>query len=143
MSAKDLQKPRPTLIFVTRRSCLERSPHWVRASCLRTHLGDSSASLRLFEQCCLYFPNFRPCWSCPLLVCNALLILPFVLSALAGSGRGRVENMSSDAAQGQHVGELPDVPPKLSPAAQEHNRKKIISFKVTHILLTLFVLWLT
>ena len=50
--------------------------------------------------------------------------------------------MVGNAAQGQHIGSLPDAPPKLSPAAEERNRQKILSFKVTHVLLTLFFLWL-
>ncbi|OCT50555.1 GPI ethanolamine phosphate transferase 3 [Cladophialophora carrionii] len=51
--------------------------------------------------------------------------------------------MVEHAAQGQHIGDLPDTPPKLSPAAEERNRQRILSFKVTHVLLTLIILWLT
>ena len=55
----------------------------------------------------------------------------------------RDEAMIGDAAQGQHIGSLPDAPPKTNPMEEERNRRKTISFKVTHILLTLFILWLT
>ncbi|KAJ9603399.1 mannose-ethanolamine phosphotransferase gpi13 [Cladophialophora chaetospira] len=51
--------------------------------------------------------------------------------------------MVGHAAEGQHIGDLPDAPPKLSPATEERNRRKIISFKVTHVLLTILLLWLT
>jgi hypothetical protein len=51
--------------------------------------------------------------------------------------------MVGDAAQGQHIGALPDTPPRLNPAAEARRRQKIISFKVTHVILTLVILWLT
>ena len=50
--------------------------------------------------------------------------------------------MVNNAAEGQQI-ELPqEPPPKRSPAAEDHKRQKIISFKVTHVLLTFFFLWL-
>ncbi|KIW27459.1 uncharacterized protein PV07_07193 [Cladophialophora immunda] len=50
--------------------------------------------------------------------------------------------MVDHAGPGQQAGTSGDASPNPSPTAEERNRRKIVSFKVTHVLLTLFFLWL-
>lgn len=53
-----------------------------------------------------------------------------------------VDNVDLSPQAGSAEGGQPSVV-KSSPTSEEHNRRNIIGFKVTHILLTTFFLWLT
>lgn len=50
--------------------------------------------------------------------------------------------MVDHAEQVQHAGRSEDGPPKPTASTKDRDRQKIISFKVTHVLLTTFLLWL-
>ncbi|KIW76099.1 hypothetical protein Z517_10844 [Fonsecaea pedrosoi CBS 271.37] len=50
--------------------------------------------------------------------------------------------MVNHVSPGRQAGTSGDGSPIPSPTAEERNQRKIVSFKVTHVLLTLFILWL-